>query len=256
MASVDCPIRRTPRRGFVVLSVLGAFLVGSAGLAGCSDPRDTAAANPAATFAPAAKAATLVPPTTLNPPAAVPDTPSAALPQPEPAPDSAPPSGGNGGANVDRHSVHRPTPAFTPSAAAPSASSPGAPNKSVDLPALAATIDPGLVDISSRLGEPGTGLAGTGIVLDSSGEVLTNNHVISDATSIVVTDVGNGQTYPATVMGFDAAHDIAVLQLQGELAGLVQFSALAWRLRRPAGEQRRTGHRCRHRSLCWVRALW
>jgi S1-C subfamily serine protease len=65
----------------------------------------------------------------------------------------------------------------------------------IDLPALAARIDPGLVNISSSLGEPGTGVAGTGIVLDSSGEVLTNNHVIRGATSIAVTDVGNGQTY-------------------------------------------------------------
>ncbi len=36
--------------------------------------------------------------------------------------------------------------------------------------------------------------AGTGIVLTATGEILTNNHVISGATSISVTDVGNGQT--------------------------------------------------------------
>src|SRR6202011_639954 len=56
--------------------------------------------------------------------------------------------------------------------------------------------------------------AGTGIVLTSNGEVLTNNHVIQGATSIKVTDVGNGQTYTATVVGYDASHDVAVLQLQ------------------------------------------
>ena len=212
--SVDCPIRRTPRRGFVVLNVLGAFLVGSAGLAGCTDPGDTGAANPVATFAPAAKAATQAPATIPNPPAAVPDMPAAALPQPEPAADSVTPSGGND-PNGAAGSVRSPTPAFGPSAAAQSASSPGALSESIDLPALAARIDPGLVNISSSLDEPGTGVAGTGIVLDSSGEVLTNNHVIRGATSIAVTDVGNGRTYPATVMGDDAKHDIAVLQLQG-----------------------------------------
>ena len=52
-------------------------------------------------------------------------------------------------------------------------------------------------------------------MLSPSGEVLTNNHVISGATSIDVTDVGNGQTYPATVVGYDRSHDVAVLQLQG-----------------------------------------
>jgi S1-C subfamily serine protease len=39
--------------------------------------------------------------------------------------------------------------------------------------------------------------------------------VINGATSINVTDVGNGQSYPATVVGYDRGHYIAVLQLQG-----------------------------------------
>ena len=52
-------------------------------------------------------------------------------------------------------------------------------------------------------------------MLTSSGEVLTNNHVINGATSIRVTDIGNGRSYPAKVVGYDRSHDIAVLQLQG-----------------------------------------
>jgi S1-C subfamily serine protease len=71
------------------------------------------------------------------------------------------------------------------------------------------------VDINTRLSKPNVQAAGTGIVLDPSGHVLTNNHVINGATSITVTDIGNGQTYPATVLGYDSTHDIAVLQLQG-----------------------------------------
>ncbi|MGH3721741.1 MAG: S1C family serine protease [Pseudonocardiaceae bacterium] len=71
------------------------------------------------------------------------------------------------------------------------------------------------MDINTQLSTPNAQAAGTGIVLSSSGEVLTNNHVISGATSISVTDIGNGQTYPATVVGYDRSHDIAVLQLQG-----------------------------------------
>ncbi|MGH3720920.1 MAG: S1C family serine protease [Pseudonocardiaceae bacterium] len=38
---------------------------------------------------------------------------------------------------------------------------------------------------------------------------------VDPATSITATDVGNGQTYPATVVGYDRGHDIAVLQLRG-----------------------------------------
>jgi S1-C subfamily serine protease len=51
-------------------------------------------------------------------------------------------------------------------------------------------------------------------VLTSNGEVITNNHVINGATKITATDVGNGKTYTATVVGYDASHDIAVLQLK------------------------------------------
>ena len=53
------------------------------------------------------------------------------------------------------------------------------------------------------------------MVLNSSGDVLTNNHVIDGATSISVTDVGNGQTYTATVVGTDKTQDIAVVKLAG-----------------------------------------
>jgi len=45
--------------------------------------------------------------------------------------------------------------------------------------------------------------------------VLTNNHVIDGATSISVTDLGNGRVYSATVVGYDRSGDIAVLQLNG-----------------------------------------
>ena len=80
--------------------------------------------------------------------------------------------------------------------------------------ALADEVDPAVVDINTVLSNPNDQAAGTGIVLDPSGVVLTNNHVISGATSITVTETGNNQTYPATVLGYDQTHDIAVLQLQ------------------------------------------
>ncbi len=74
-------------------------------------------------------------------------------------------------------------------------------------------MNPGLVDINTSLSYQGAQAAGTGMVLTSNGEVLTNNHVISGATSISVTDVGNGKTYTASVVGYDRSHDIAVIQL-------------------------------------------
>ncbi len=78
---------------------------------------------------------------------------------------------------------------------------------------IAAKVDPGLVDVVSTLGYQNGEAAGTGMVLTSTGEVLTNNHVIDGATSIKVRDVGNGHTYSAKVVGYDKTHDVAVLQL-------------------------------------------
>jgi S1-C subfamily serine protease len=72
----------------------------------------------------------------------------------------------------------------------------------------------GVVDINTVL-DYGTGkAAGTGMVLASSGEILTNNHVIDGSTSISVTVVTTGKTYTATVVGTDPTDDVAVLQLK------------------------------------------
>ena len=81
--------------------------------------------------------------------------------------------------------------------------------------AVAAAVDPGLVDVVATLGYQNALSEGTGMVLTSSGEVLTNNHVIDGATSVKVTDVGSGHTYTAAVIGYDDSADVAVLQAQG-----------------------------------------
>jgi S1-C subfamily serine protease len=79
--------------------------------------------------------------------------------------------------------------------------------------AAANVVSPALVDL---LADTSTGpRAGTGIVLTRTGEVLTNDHVISGATRITATDIGTGRTYPAIVVGHDSAADIAVLRLTG-----------------------------------------
>jgi S1-C subfamily serine protease len=75
-------------------------------------------------------------------------------------------------------------------------------------------VDPGLVDIVTTLSYQQAQAAGTGMVLTRTGEVLTNNHVIEGATSINVTDIGDGRTYRAIVLGYDRSHDVALLQLR------------------------------------------
>jgi S1-C subfamily serine protease len=79
----------------------------------------------------------------------------------------------------------------------------------------AAPIGNGVVVIETALGYSGGEAAGTGIVLTSSGEVLTNNHVIRGATTIKVVVPKTGRTYTAHVVGYSVAADVAVLQLRG-----------------------------------------
>ncbi|MYW94266.1 PDZ domain-containing protein [Amycolatopsis rubida] len=88
-------------------------------------------------------------------------------------------------------------------------------NTAIDPQAIAKKVSAGIVNINTELGYQGAAAAGTGIVLTADGEVLTNNHVVEGATSIKVTDIGNGQTYPASVLGYDRSHDVAVLKLAG-----------------------------------------
>ena len=93
-----------------------------------------------------------------------------------------------------------------------------------DPAAIAAKVNDAIVDINTTVGYQGAQAAGTGMVLTSTGEVLTNNHVISGATRISVTDVGNGKTYGATVVGYSKSKDIAVLQLTNA-SGLATINA-------------------------------
>jgi S1-C subfamily serine protease len=81
---------------------------------------------------------------------------------------------------------------------------------------IASSVDPGLVDINTMIGYQGYGQAqgaATGMVLTSTGEVLTNNHVVEGATKISVTDIGNNKTYGATVLGYSRSQDVALIQL-------------------------------------------
>jgi S1-C subfamily serine protease len=73
----------------------------------------------------------------------------------------------------------------------------------------------GTVDIDTSLPRLHAAGAATGIVLDAGGVVLTNNHVIEGAGAIRITDLGNGRTYAAVVLGRDRRHDIALLALRG-----------------------------------------
>jgi S1-C subfamily serine protease len=76
-----------------------------------------------------------------------------------------------------------------------------------------------VVNINTEMGYAGAVGAGTGIVLDPGGVVLTNNHVVAGATGINAVSVANNQVYEVDVLGFDRSHDVAVIRLRGA-AGL------------------------------------
>ena len=77
-------------------------------------------------------------------------------------------------------------------------------------------VEPGIVDVTSNLQYLQETAEGTGFVIDAAaGLVLTNNHVIDGATSVTVTPVMSGKSYPARVLGYDLTDDVALLQLPG-----------------------------------------
>ena len=86
---------------------------------------------------------------------------------------------------------------------------------SLNAQALAAKVDPAIVDITSQLKYNNATAEGTGMVISPDGLVLTNNHVIDEATSVSATLVVSGKTYTAKVLGYDSTDDVALLQLQG-----------------------------------------
>lgn len=85
----------------------------------------------------------------------------------------------------------------------------------VALARTTATQGSGVVVIRTSLAYQDARAAGTGMVLTSSGEILTNNHVIRGATRITVVVPGTGRSYTASVVGYDVADDVAVLRLAG-----------------------------------------
>lgn len=81
-------------------------------------------------------------------------------------------------------------------------------------PAVASAVtDDGIVNINGTV--PGGFIAGTGMVLTSSGLVLTNNHVVADTTDLTAQLAGRGPIYNAVVVGVDPTQDVAVLRLEG-----------------------------------------
>ncbi|MBW3094387.1 trypsin-like peptidase domain-containing protein [Bifidobacterium sp. 64T4] len=80
-----------------------------------------------------------------------------------------------------------------------------------DWQAVAKEVSGSVVAIQATLSN---GVAkGSGAILDTEGNIVTNNHVISGAQKILVT-LSNGQMYSANVVGTDTTTDLAVIKLE------------------------------------------
>jgi putative serine protease PepD len=86
--------------------------------------------------------------------------------------------------------------------------------------AVAAAVEPSVVSVQV-LASDGSGDQGSGVILDTQGHILTNNHVVAGSSGSTLSVVlADGRTYSATITGTDPSTDLAVLQLKNPPAGL------------------------------------
>jgi putative serine protease PepD len=90
-----------------------------------------------------------------------------------------------------------------------------------DIQSILASVLPAVVSIDTsgfrRTGNFGGYVegAGTGMIIEPSGVIVTNNHVVAGAQTVTVTLYGQDKQFPARVVGVDARKDIALVQVEG-----------------------------------------
>ncbi|WP_030612473.1 S1C family serine protease [Streptomyces achromogenes] len=80
-----------------------------------------------------------------------------------------------------------------------------------DVAAIAAAVGPSVVEINATLA--GGSSTGSGVIVSSDGEIVTNNHVVSGASSVKVR-TSDGKSYTAEVLGTDSSKDLALIKLR------------------------------------------
>jgi S1-C subfamily serine protease len=83
--------------------------------------------------------------------------------------------------------------------------------------AIVTKVKPSVVQINVTLANGGA--IGSGVVIDSKGDIITNNHVVTGQQSIQVV-LSSGTKEAATVAGTDAANDLAVVRIAVPSGGL------------------------------------
>ncbi|MEV7687350.1 S1C family serine protease [Streptomyces bungoensis] len=85
-------------------------------------------------------------------------------------------------------------------------------SKRGDVAAIAAAVSPSVVEVNATLGAGSS--TGSGVIITSGGEIVTNNHVVAGASSIKVR-TSDGTSHTAEVVGTDSSKDLALLDVKG-----------------------------------------
>ncbi|MFJ6832892.1 S1C family serine protease [Streptomyces sp. NPDC091209] len=82
---------------------------------------------------------------------------------------------------------------------------------------VAKAVSPSIVEISATSNAGSS--TGSGVIITTGGEIVTNNHVISGASAIKV-QLNDGKSYTAKVVGTDSKKDLALIKLENAPSGL------------------------------------
>jgi putative serine protease PepD len=82
---------------------------------------------------------------------------------------------------------------------------------------VAKAVSPSIVEISATSNAGSS--TGSGVIITTGGEIITNNHVVSGASAIKV-QLNNGKSYAASVVGTDSKKDLALIKLDNAPSGL------------------------------------
>jgi serine protease Do len=125
------------------------------------------------------------------------------------------------GSEGDNSPTPTPTPTNTLTPATPSALPPISDVVESVKPAVASIIV-GTVGYNIFLQPVPQEQAGSGVIIEDSGYIVTNNHVVEGAESITVT-IPDGRSFDATIVGTDPLSDLAVIEIDGDDLPTVSF---------------------------------
>jgi len=124
-------------------------------------------------------------------------------------------------------------PAASPTAA-PRQQAPSQQNGVIDARSASKVAGPAVVTVVNTVAQSGTGggrfglggqpqqALGSGVIIDTQGHIVTNQHVVANQQSLSVI-FADGKQVSATLVGADAYTDLAVIKVDGSVPAVVQF---------------------------------